>query len=32
VPPFVRQANQLLPASDSTVMQIRALDQLAGRR
>ena len=31
VPPFVRQANQLLPASDSTVMQIRALDQLAGR-
>jgi diguanylate cyclase len=28
---FVRQANQLLPASDSTVMQIRALDQLAGR-
>jgi diguanylate cyclase (GGDEF)-like protein len=31
VPPFVRQANQLLPASDSTVLQIRALDQLAGR-
>jgi diguanylate cyclase len=31
VAPFVRQANQLLPASDSTVMQIRALDQLAGR-
>jgi diguanylate cyclase len=28
---FVRQANQLLPASDSTVMQIRALDQLSGR-
>ncbi|TLY61554.1 MAG: EAL domain-containing protein [Gammaproteobacteria bacterium] len=31
VPAFVLQANQLLPASDSTVMQIRALDQLAGR-
>ncbi len=31
VAPFVRQANQLLPASDSTVLQIRALDQLAGR-
>jgi diguanylate cyclase len=31
VPPFVHQANQLLPASDSTVLQIRALDQLAGR-
>jgi EAL domain-containing protein (putative c-di-GMP-specific phosphodiesterase class I) len=31
VPAFVRQANQLLPASDSTVLQIRALDQLAGR-
>ncbi|MBV8145736.1 MAG: bifunctional diguanylate cyclase/phosphodiesterase, partial [Gammaproteobacteria bacterium] len=28
---FVRQANQLLPASDSTQLQIRALDQLAGR-
>jgi diguanylate cyclase len=31
VPPFVRQANQLLPASDSTVLQIRALDQLTTR-
>jgi EAL domain-containing protein (putative c-di-GMP-specific phosphodiesterase class I) len=31
VAPFVHQANQLLPASDSTVLQIRALDQLAGR-
>jgi diguanylate cyclase (GGDEF)-like protein len=31
VPAFVRQANQLLPASDSTVLQIRALEQLAGR-
>jgi EAL domain-containing protein (putative c-di-GMP-specific phosphodiesterase class I) len=31
VAPFVSQANQLLPASDSTVMQIRALDPLAGR-
>jgi diguanylate cyclase len=31
VAPFVRQANQLLPASDATVLQIRALDQLAGR-
>ena len=31
VPGFVRQANQLLPDSDSTVRQIRALDQLAGR-
>jgi len=31
VPAFVRQANQLLPDSDSTVRQIRALDQLAGR-
>ncbi len=29
VPAFVRQANQLLPASDSTVLQIRALEQLA---
>ncbi len=25
-----RQANDLLPASDSTVMQIRALEKLAG--
>ncbi|HLY51595.1 MAG TPA: EAL domain-containing protein, partial [Steroidobacteraceae bacterium] len=31
VAPFVRKANQLLPASDATVLQIRALDQLAGR-
>ena len=31
VPEFVRKANQLLPASDSTVQQIRALDVLAGR-
>jgi diguanylate cyclase len=31
VPPFVRQANQLLPASDSTVLQIRALDHLSAR-
>jgi len=31
VPAFVRQANQLLPASDATVLQLRALDQLAGR-
>src|SRR5882724_8430226 len=28
---FVVQANQLLPASDSTVLQIRALEQLAGQ-
>jgi diguanylate cyclase (GGDEF)-like protein len=31
IPGFVRQANQVLPDSDSTVRQIRALDQLAGR-
>jgi diguanylate cyclase (GGDEF)-like protein len=31
VPAFVLQANQLLPASDSTVLQIRALDQLTAR-
>jgi diguanylate cyclase (GGDEF)-like protein len=31
VPAFVQQANMLLPASDSTVRQIRALEQLAGR-
>jgi hypothetical protein len=30
VPAFVRQANDLLPASDSTVMEIRALERLAG--
>ena len=29
VPAFVRQANDLLPASDSTVLQIRALEKLA---
>jgi len=29
VEPFVRRANQLLPASDSTVLQIRALSELA---
>ncbi|HWF99669.1 MAG TPA: EAL domain-containing protein [Steroidobacteraceae bacterium] len=31
VPAFVSQANRLLPASDSTVAQIRALGQLSGR-
>jgi EAL domain-containing protein (putative c-di-GMP-specific phosphodiesterase class I) len=31
VPAFVAQANKLLPASDSTVLQIRALEQLAGQ-
>jgi diguanylate cyclase len=31
VPAFVAQANKLLPASDSTVLQIRALEQLAGK-
>ncbi|HVO45693.1 MAG TPA: EAL domain-containing protein [Steroidobacteraceae bacterium] len=31
VPGFVGQANSLLPASDSTVLQIRALEQLAGQ-
>jgi diguanylate cyclase (GGDEF)-like protein len=30
VPAFVGRANKLLPASDSTVLQIRALEQLAG--
>jgi len=29
IPAFVREANQLLPASDSTVQQIRALEHLA---
>lgn len=29
--PFVSRANQLLPASDATVTQLRALEQLAGR-
>ena len=29
VPTFVRRANDLLPASDSTVMQLRALEKLA---
>jgi diguanylate cyclase (GGDEF)-like protein len=32
VVPFVRQANQLLAASDSTVRQIRALEELSTRR
>ncbi len=32
VPSFVRQANDLLPASDSTVMQIRALERLTAGR
>ena len=32
VPAFVREANQLLPASDSTLLQIQALQQLTGRR
>ena len=31
VPAFIAQANQLLPASDSTVLQLRALEQLAER-
>jgi diguanylate cyclase (GGDEF)-like protein len=31
VPAFVAQANQLLPDSDSTLTQMRALDQLTGR-
>jgi diguanylate cyclase (GGDEF)-like protein len=31
VPAFVQQANRLLPDSDSTLTQMRALDQLAGR-
>jgi diguanylate cyclase (GGDEF)-like protein len=31
VPGFVREANQLLTDSDSTQLQIRALEQLAGR-
>jgi diguanylate cyclase (GGDEF)-like protein len=30
VPAFIGQANSLLPASDSTVLQIKALRQLAG--
>jgi diguanylate cyclase (GGDEF)-like protein len=32
VPAFVRRANELLPASDSTQLQIRALDQLTRPR
>ena len=32
IPPFIRQANQLLQASDSTVRQIRALEELAAAR
>jgi EAL domain-containing protein (putative c-di-GMP-specific phosphodiesterase class I) len=31
VPGFLRQATQLLTDSDSTQLQIRALEQLAGR-
>jgi len=31
VPEFVRRANQLLRASDSTLLQIRALESLTGR-
>ena len=31
IQPFVRTANQILPASDSTVRQIKALEQLASR-
>jgi EAL domain-containing protein (putative c-di-GMP-specific phosphodiesterase class I) len=30
IPAFVAEANKLLPASDSTVQQIKALEQLAG--
>jgi EAL domain-containing protein (putative c-di-GMP-specific phosphodiesterase class I) len=29
---FVREANQLLPASDSTVRQIRALEELSAAK
>jgi EAL domain-containing protein (putative c-di-GMP-specific phosphodiesterase class I) len=32
VPAFVRRANELLPASDSTQLQIRALDQLTRQK
>ena len=32
IPPFVRQANQLLQDSDSTVRQIKALEELAATR
>jgi len=31
VPAFISKANQLLPASDSTVLQLRALEQLTER-
>jgi len=31
IPAFVRRANQILPASDSTMTQIRALEQLTQR-
>jgi hypothetical protein len=31
VPAFVGRANELLPSSDSTHLQIRALDQLTRR-
>jgi diguanylate cyclase (GGDEF)-like protein len=32
IPPFIRQANQLLQDSDSTLRQIRALEELAAAR
>ena len=32
IPPFVRQANSLLQESDSTVRQIRALEELSKLR
>jgi sensor c-di-GMP phosphodiesterase-like protein len=31
VPAFIAKANQLLPASDSTLLQLRALEQLTER-
>jgi hypothetical protein len=31
IPVFIQQANQLLTPSDSTVRQLRALEQLADR-
>jgi hypothetical protein len=31
VPAFIQQANQLLPASDSTLLQLRALEELGQR-
>ncbi len=30
IPPFIRKANQLLQDSDSTMLQIRALEELSG--